>query len=192
MSIYKGKFYEEEGIVLDILSYPRGKYRVRLPQGSRVVQLLGTSMFTLLEASLLPGETAEPLEVLKVGKESRDRIHKVLGRISYEELSPTARAELPVAVESIIRRDEQRFVAFFNHAGYVTPRMHAFDLLPGIGKKTVEVLLRSRPFSSFEDIEKKCGFDPVAKLKERILQELMGTERHFLFVRRPVGATELL
>ena len=100
-----------------------------------------------------------------------------------------AKAELPIAVENIIINNEERFVDFFNRAGPITPRMHALELLPGIGKRFMWQILQERerkPFESFEDLQKRIGLpNPVKLIAKRVLEELTGEPRYRLFTRAP-------
>ena len=112
--------YEENAYVLDYLPFGkpgmRGKYRA-----GAVVQLVGESYFTLLEANVKEGVTLKPLDRVYVGKESRREISYILGRIGYDELTANARMELENAIEKIILKREKWFVDFFNNARPITP-----------------------------------------------------------------------
>ena len=63
------------------------------------------------------------------------------------------------------------------------------ELIPGIGKKTMWTILeerRKKPFESFEDIRNRSKApDPVVAITERIVRELRGEERYYLFVDPP-------
>ena len=60
---------------------------------------------------------------------------RVKRRLSYDELTPTAKGELEPVVEKIIAKSEQRFVEFYNIAVPISLKMHMLNLLPGFGKK---------------------------------------------------------
>lgn len=132
--------------------------------------------------------TFEPGERIYIGKEGRKKIISVLGRLNYVDLSPNARNEIPYVCERIVLANEQRFVKYFNEAMPVTPRLHSLELIPGIGKTYMMQLLNEREkhfFVSFEDINKRSGLRDVAKLiTKRILEELQGDTRIFLFAKR--------
>jgi len=79
-------------------------------------------------------------------------------------------------------------VDFFNKAQPMSTRMHALELLPGVGKKHMWEILDARKestFESFEDIKKRVKLlsDPKKAIMSRILNEISGKEKHFLFVR---------
>ncbi|RLI13102.1 DUF655 domain-containing protein, partial [Candidatus Bathyarchaeota archaeon] len=177
--------YEEYAYVLDF--FVREVRAVRRPIVGPVVQLVGEEYFTLLEAVAKLGVELKPQDRIYIGRNEREYIAYIIGRISYDDLTVTAKAELPIAIETIITRNEQRFVQFFNTAGPLTPRLHALELLPGIGKRYMWVIIEERekkPFESFEDLQKRTGLpNPVKIIAKRVLEELVEEPRYRLFTR---------
>jgi putative nucleotide binding protein len=141
-----------------------------------------------LEILSVNNVTFEAGERIYIGKEGRKKIISVLGRLNYEDISPNARNEIPYVCEKIVLANEQRFVKYFNDSMPVTPRLHSLELIPGIGKTYMMQILNERekhPFASFEDINKRSGLRDVTKLiTKRIIEELQGNTRIFLFVKR--------
>ena len=116
-------------------------------------------------------------------------IDHVRRRLGYEELTVAARAELSGALEAIVRENSARYVKFFNEAPAVSRRFHLLELLPGIGKKTMQQIVDERrraPFQSFEEIEERLGLkSPERLVVARIEQELSGADdKYRLFVAR--------
>jgi putative nucleotide binding protein len=184
------KKYEEYAYVLDFLPHGRPGIRVTGRAGYRaggVVQLIGEEFFTLLEAFVREGITLKPHDRVYVGKEARGEITYIIGRIGYDELTAAAKMELPAVISRIILNREKWFVNFFNTAQAITPRMHALELIPGIGKKLMWQVIRERekkPFESFEDLQKRTHMpNPVKLLTKRILEELAGESKYRLFTR---------
>ena len=64
-----------------------------------------------------------------------EEVTYIIGRIGFEELTASAKAELTSVISKIVVNREKWFVNFFNTARAITPRMHALELVPGIGKK---------------------------------------------------------
>lgn len=178
--------YEEFAFVLDYL--PKGKTGTgRGYIAEPTVQILGEEFFTLLEAAVRPNMALNLHEKVYIGKDRRDKISHIISRVSFGELTPTSKAELPPAIEEIIKKSESRYVDFFNQAKAVTHRMHAFELLPGIGKKFMWQIVNERekkPFVSFDDIQKRTSVpDPMKVIVRRVLDELAGDEKYKIFTR---------
>ena len=98
-------------------------------------------------------------------------------------------------MRKIIVAREKEFVNFINTAGAITIRAHALEHLPSIGKKHLESILDERkrkPFESFDDIQKRVPHlgNPLDIFAERIMLELKGGEKYYLFVKKPVSETE--
>jgi putative nucleotide binding protein len=181
------RLYEEYAYVLDFLSYGRPSPERPRHVAAPTVQVIGETYFTLLEAELKQGAVATPHERIYVGRERREKIERVMGRVSYQELTASAKAEMQPVLETLIRHQEERFVGFFNVSQPVTPRMHALELLPGIGKKSMWQIVNARErkqFTSFKDIQERTKTsDPVKVLAKRIVDELSGEGKYRLFTR---------
>lgn len=184
------KRYEEYAYVLDFLPHGRHGVRVTGRAGYRagaLVQLIGEEFFTLLEALVKEGVVLKAHDRVYVGKESREEITYIIGRVRYEELTAAAKMELPSVVSRIVLNREKWFVNFFNMARAITPRMHALELIPGIGKKYMWQVINERekkPFESFEDLQKRTELpNPVKLITKRILEELAGETKYQLFTR---------
>jgi putative nucleotide binding protein len=184
------KRYEEYAYVLDFL--PHG--RPGLPPGGRagyragaLIQCVGEEFFTLLEALAKEGLMLKASDRVYVGKESREEVTYIIGRIGYEELTGAAKSELPGVITRIVLNREDWFVNFFNTARAITPRMHALELIPGIGKKYMWQLINERerkPFVNYEDLQKRTELPNPAKLiTKRVMEELEGDSKYRLFTR---------
>jgi len=184
--------FEEYAYVLDYL--PQGHPLDRRPLHLRkpIVQAVGEDFFTLLELVPREGVVLSPGDRVFIGRGVRDKIDHISRRISYDELTASAKDELVKVVERIVRENERRFVEVFNSAPALTTRMHSLELLRGVGKKKLWEILeerKKRPFESYKDIEERTGLRNVAEaIKERILEELKGGQRYYLFVRQPPGS----
>jgi putative nucleotide binding protein len=181
------RLYEEYAYVLDYLQFgrpaPDKPRHLALP----TVQVIGETYFTLLEAEVRAGTQASLHERVYIGKDRREKINRIIGRIGYSDLTANAKAELLSVLEELIANQEQRFVMFFNNSQAITPRMHALELLPGIGKKSMWQIINARerkPFSSFKDIQDRTSVgDPIKVIAKRILDELTGGEKYRIFSR---------
>lgn len=184
------KRYEENAYVLDFLPHGRPGTRPIGRAGYRagaLVQLIGEGFFTLLEALAKEGILLKPQDRVYVGKEARKEITYIIGRIRYDELTSAAKTELPGGISQIVRARETWFVNFFNTAQAVTPRMHALELIPGIGKKYMWQVINERerkPFEDYEDLQSRTEIpSPVKLITKRIMEELAGGSKYRLFTR---------
>src|SRR5881397_3690388 len=148
---------------------------------------MGEQHFTLLEAELKVGASVIVHERIYIGRERREKVDRIMSRISYEQLTANAKAELVPLVEEMVKAQETRFVDFFNKSQPVTPRMHSLELLPGIGKKSMWsiVNLRERkPFTSYKDIQERTGLSDIPRIvSKRIIEELSTESKYRLFTR---------
>lgn len=178
---------EEEAIVLDYLS--NGYVSDSRPSHKKtaIAQAIGRNNLALLE--LVPRKEVflQPYEEVYVGDQKRDKIHHVVGKISLDKLTPTARSELDHVLLQIVKAQESRFVEFFNKGQPLSTRMHSLELLPGLGKKHMWEIIEERrdPFVSFEDIKKRVKLisSPEKLIVNRIVKELEGDEKYNLFVK---------
>lgn len=159
------------------------------------VQLLGCQFFTLLEATIKPEASIVIGQKVCVGKEGREEVEHIKGRVKYDDLTNGAREFLPNIVKKAVAEREKEFIDFLNKAKSVSIRVHTLDLMPGIGKKTMESILSEReknPFESFEDLKKRVPSlaDPIGIFALRILNELEGKEKYYLFVKPPFEKRE--
>ncbi len=111
-----------------------------------------------------------------------------MGKLEYDNISSSAQSELATVVENIVTVNESKFVEYLNNARPLTPRIHALELIPGIGKTYMKMMLAEREkkkFESYQDVQERVGFkDPIKHISERIMDEITGESRMNLFVKR--------
>ncbi|MCU0632317.1 MAG: DUF655 domain-containing protein [Methanolinea sp.] len=180
---------EVNAIVLDVLQKghpddPRPVFK-REP----LVQAVGLTQFKLLE--MVPKTLDIQIhESVYIGDGDREKIERVKRRISYEDLTQTARLELPFAVERIVKDKEPEFVLFFNKSISISPKLHMLHLLPGIGKKLMWEILQERekkPFESFTEISQRIKSipHPEKMIIARVMEELQDPSvKYHLFTSR--------
>ncbi len=161
-----------------------------MERGMLLAQILGVEYFTLLEAAINNSLNPRPGMRIYIGKDVPRPLIRIIRRISYSELTENAKYELERAVETLVRQREGRIVEFINNCGPLTPRFHALEALPGIGKKLFMRIIEERgrePFKSFKDIEERVGIQNVEKIVvKRIIEELSDPNaKHWLFTRPP-------
>ncbi|HEV2317618.1 MAG TPA: DUF655 domain-containing protein [Thermoplasmata archaeon] len=178
---------ESFAYILDYL--PNGRSTERGFQREAVALGLGETELKLLEILPRPGVplVAGARIPLVVQAGLAPPIDHVRRRLAYNELTTTARTELPSVLEKVVLGDAPRFLRFVNEAPAVSRRFHLLELLPGIGKKTMLAMVEERkraPFTSFTELGERMRLaHPERLVVARIEQELSGTpDKYRLFV----------
>jgi putative nucleotide binding protein len=178
--------YEEYAYVLDFT--PRGKSITVRGREGVIIQAIGEERLTLLELLGIQNATVEIGERLYIGREGREKVSSVLGRLEYNAISQSAKNELANIIEKVVVANEKRFVNYVNNAQPITPRIHALELIPGIGKTYMMTIIKERDkkkFENFSDLQTRVGLrDPAKLISKRIIEEIMGQARMNLFVRK--------
>jgi putative nucleotide binding protein len=178
--------YEEYAYILDFTL--RGKSNTVRGREGIIIQAIGEERLTLLELLGVQNMSFEVGERVYIGREGRDKVMSVLGRLDYADISQSAKNELPNIVEIIVVANEKRFIDYMNISQPITPRIHALELIPGIGKTYMMTIIKERDkkrFESFQDIQNRVGLrDPAKLISKRIIDEISGEARMNLFVRK--------
>ena len=178
--------YEEYAYVLDFCSMAKSK-TVRGRDGI-IITALGEERLTLLE--ILGGEDSifEIGEKIYIGKEGRTKVQSVLGKLDYKQISGSSQSEIDNVVKTIVTNNEERFVDYINNAQPLTPRKHSLELIPGIGKTYLKLIIEQitkQKFLNYKDMEERAGLkEPVNHLSKRIIEEISGETQFRLFVKR--------
>ncbi len=175
---------EETAIILEYLpnGYPLEKKMMP------IAQAIGKENMTLLELVPRRGINLEIGEEVYIGQGKRDKIYYILGRLHREKLTESAKERLQDFIKNIVQEKEKTFIEFFNNSDAINKRIHQIELLPGLGKKHMQEILKQRKekkFESFEDMKNRVQNlpDPEKAIEKRIFQELTTLERYNLFVR---------
>ena len=175
---------DEWAIVLDFLAH--GHHGMERSQP--VAQAIGEKYFSILELIIRDNTSLSPEERVYIGEAKRDKVKYIRGRIEYDDLTVAAKEELVDIIKDMIKKDQGRFLEFFNKAGPITTRLHQIELLPGIGRRHLWAIInerKSKPFESFDDLKKRVPLlpDPEKMILKRILEELEDhKEKYRLFV----------
>ena len=175
---------EEYAIILDYLpnGYPLEKKMMPLAQA------VGENNFTLLELAPRKGLKLEIGEKVYIGQGKRDKIYYILGRLPKEKLTESSKQQLNEFVTNLVVEKEKEFVNFFNKAEAINKRIHQIELLPGLGKKHMQEIIKQREekeFESFEEMKERIQNlpDPQKAIEKRMIKELTEMERYNLFVK---------
>ena len=178
---------EETAIVLDFLpnGYPYDDRPMYMK--TPIAQAIGKEHFVLLELVPKKGTHLQSFEEVYIGDGKRDKIHHIVGKMPVSKLTATAKSEMEFVIKDIVKKNEKKFVEFFNKSQPLSTRMHQLELLPGLGKKHMWQIIETRqekPFENFADLKNRVKLmpDPEKTIIKRILQELETTEKHKIFV----------
>ena len=178
--------YEEYAYVLDINS--KGRALTVRGRDGIIVTAIGEDRLTLLEILGSEDSVFDVGEKIYIGKEGRTKVQSVLGKLDYEQISSSAQSELSTVVQSIVENNEDRFVDYVNNAQPLTPRKHSLELLPGIGKTYLKVIIEQinkQKFTDYKDLEERAGLkEPVHHISKRIMEEITGVTQFRLFVKK--------
>ena len=81
---------EEHAIILDFLPYGYPMTGKMAP----IAQAIGEKNLILLELAPRRGIILQPKEKVYIGQEKRDKIYYIVGRLSKDKLTETAKAQL--------------------------------------------------------------------------------------------------
>jgi predicted nucleic acid-binding OB-fold protein len=147
---------------------------------NNVLVLIGESK--MLMGRYRPKSSAETLPLgsrLYVGidKQKREQVGDIIGMARLDKLSTSASKELPIVIQSFIEDNEAHFIkSFFNPAGYLSLKQHAYELLHGIGNKKAIQMVEERGssgFTSFENLNQSCNIDAAELLAKRFHSEII-------------------
>ena len=181
---------EVEAVVLDFLQWGYADDKRPLNQREPIILTVGTDQFKLLELIPKRNFAINLHDKVYIGDGERKVVERVKRRISYDELTNTAKGELELVISMIIAESEPRFVKFYNEAVPISLKLHMLNLLPGFGKKTLTDTLAERqkkPFENFEDIRSrvKTLAKPEKFILERIMLEIENPdEKYHLFTSK--------
>jgi putative nucleotide binding protein len=176
---------EENAIVLEYLpnGYPMEKKMMP------IAQAIGEKTLVLLELVPRRGVELKIGEEVYIGDGKRDKVYYILGRLHREKLTESAKAQLEEFIKQIVKERDKEFVEFFNKSDAINKRIHQIELLPGLGKKHMQEILKQRKekeFESFQDMKNRIPNlpDPEKSVEKRIFQELTNIERYNLFTNK--------
>jgi putative nucleotide binding protein len=182
----KLEILDEFAIVLDYMPMGNPYDKHSFHRSSPIAQGIGTKFFTLVEIIPLKSSMMVIGERIPLSLTPDMPGHRVFDRLLYEDLTSIARENIVKYVRQVVEEKERVFVEFLNIAEAINIRLHSLELLPGIGKKTLTLILeerRKKMFESFDDVRKRLKInDPVKMFVDRIIIELQRNEKYYLFV----------
>ena len=175
MTSYRGRRIEEAD-PLDGVEWVRA-----LDQEKNDGEICTISEQGMLVLRIAPIPGLGPIAVnsrIYIGDDStkREVFSELLGFSRIRSLSSRAKLEMPVVIEDIINNDAEGYITrFFNRAGNLSLKKHAFELLQGVGNRKALEMVAARGREGFKDmvdLEQRCGIAGAELLAQRFVIEI--------------------
>ena len=149
------------------------------PEADAAVVVVTEPALHVIRLRPIPGA-----EVLMVGNRifmgidhsQREVVQDVLGFARIRDLSNAASTELPIVIQQMIEDAPEVFIQqFFNRAGNLSLKMHAFELLSGVGNKKAMEMVASRGrvgWENFAQLNEDCNINAAELLAKRFVSEI--------------------
>ena len=98
-----------------------------------------------------------------------------LSLLRYRDLSSNSEDIILDELMGTIKDNTEIHLGFYNRANNISLKVHAFQLLPGIGKSKAQKMVQSRGMAGwmdFSEVDEACEIDSVRLLAERYLIEI--------------------
>lgn len=157
-----------------------------------LVQGLGTTTFPLLDVAVSDASALSWGDRVYIGPGTWDRVEGIERRLTYHDLTPAVQGVLWPTVAGIIRRNETRFIEYFNTTLLAGLDSHPLALLPSLSPECREAVIaarRQRRFVGFDDLTARvdCCDQPRELLVERVLFELRAGEDTYAWLTGSPG-----
>ncbi len=146
-------------------------------EGGSVVHCLTEKKLYLIKVRSVPGVgPLSPGHRLSMATDGDDaEISMVLSRDRFRELPNPAKLALVEVVKTILTDNPAPAITFYNRAGPVSLKFHAFQMLPGVGPQKARQMLKSRTsmgWDTFEEVDEACAINSLQLIAERLVEEL--------------------
>lgn len=181
---------EEYVRIIDYL--PQGMPGGGFSRKEPICYAVGEEEFKVFELTPKAGAKISMGDRVYVGENRnlRTQIDHIKKRVGYKDLTSTAQSELEYAINEIVAAHPQRFVRFYNEAGPISMRKHLLEELPGLGKKSMEAIIKEREkgnFKDFQDLTARVSLvkNPDKLIASRIVQEISDSDmKRYIFVSK--------
>lgn len=98
-----------------------------------------------------------------------------LSMLRYRDLSSNSEDIILDELIGAIKDNSEIHLGFYNRANNISLKVHAFQLLPGIGKSKAQKMVQSRGmvgWMDFSEVDEACEINSVKLLAERYLIEI--------------------
>ncbi len=172
---------DEYAYILEYLPYGMADSKDRRPSAIALTESLG-----LLLVVLKKDVKVQPGQKVYIGEDKREEVHHIVERIPPDKLSSAGSLLLKERIHQIVIENEKKYVELINKLGPINVRLHAINLIPGMGKKTGQKVLSERtlkPFESYQEIKERVGLSTTMDkaIEDRIMEELYNKDKYKIF-----------
>ena len=152
--------------------------RVLDHSGSGVIFALSENKLHLLRLRERPGAVKQNLAArVYFGDDVKERkvIAEPLGMTRYRDLTNRAQSDLSEVIATTINDNPEPYLSFYNRAGNLSLKMHAFELLSGIGPSKAREMIESRGRKGWKDLpslDAACNINSASLLAQRLAEEI--------------------
>ena len=146
--------------------------------GGGILYCIGETDLTLLKVRAKAGcgrlEVGGRLELPT--EESEGEVSQILSVARHREMANSAQTVLIDVVKEIIGDLPKKYLSFYNRAGNLSLKFHAFQLLPGVGPSKATLMVRTRTrlgWETMEEVDEACGIESTQLIAERLVEELI-------------------
>ena len=101
---------------------------------------------------------------------------QILSVARHREMANSAQTVLIDVVKEIIGDLPKKYLSFYNRAGNLSLKFHAFQLLPGVGPSKATLMVKTRTrlgWETMEEVDEACGIESTQLIAERLVEELI-------------------
>ena len=141
-------------------------------------------------------EALNPTDRIYIGldQSKKEHVDSYVGGAKLDLMSASARQDMPLVVQLFIEDNSEHFIkVFFNAAGFLSRKQHAFELLQGVGNKKALQIVQERGSSGYKTLQslnQSCNIDAAELLAKRFIMEIedQSIERRLIDHLLPVKA----
>ncbi|MCL4400752.1 DUF655 domain-containing protein [Candidatus Parvarchaeota archaeon] len=172
---------DEYADVIEYLPYGMPNSRDRHPSA-----IILTDSLSLLLAALKKDVVVEAGKKVYIGENKREEIHHIIERITPDKLNSSGMDTLNSLIQKAVIDNEKKYIGIINTLGPINVRLHALELIPGMGKKMTQKLLEERKkkaFESYSELNERLQLSSnIARgVEGRIFEEMENKDKYKIF-----------
>ena len=105
----------------------------------------------------------------------REVVAEPLGMTRFRDLPNRAQTDIAEVIAEVIKDLPEAYLSFYNRAGNLSLKMHAFELLQGVGPRKAREMVEARGRKGWSDLaalDEACGINSAELLAERMAEEI--------------------